>query len=110
MNAPIILDRRRVLSNGEPVRLTRMELALLELFDDLTIEENLADLVRHHDCGWVIEPGDVSGLKQCLALLPQVPADILQKRRRAWQAAHAHYSMEAVGRHWLQLLQSINGS
>ena len=73
-------------------------------------ESDLADLVRHHDCGWVIEPGDVSGLKQCLALLPQVPADILQKRRRAWQAAHAHYSMEAVGRHWLQLLQSINGS
>ncbi len=73
-------------------------------------ESDLADLIATHDCGWVIETGDVAGLRGLLAALPAQPAEILRKRRNAWQAAHAHYSMETVGRQWLELLQSIHAS
>jgi glycosyltransferase involved in cell wall biosynthesis len=71
---------------------------------------DLADLVAAHDCGWVIEPGDVSGLRNLLARLPRIRAEVLGKRERAWSAAHAHYSMEAVGRQWLELLESLHAS
>ncbi len=73
-------------------------------------ESDLADLILHHDCGWVIEPGDVAGLRHRLAALPASAAEILRLRRNAWQAAHAHYSMEAVGRQWLEFLQSLDAS
>ncbi len=73
-------------------------------------ESDLADLIAAHDCGWVIEPGDVAALRQRLASLPAATAEILHKRRNAWQAAHAHYSMEVVGRQWLELLQSLDDS
>ena len=69
---------------------------------------DLADLISTHDCGWVIEPGDVAGLRQRLAVLPTSAGEILRKRRNAWQAAHTHYSMEVVGRQWLELLHSCD--
>ena len=68
----------------------------------------LADLVAAQDCGWVIEPGDVAGLRKQLAALPDNPQEVLRKRRNAWQAAHAHYSMETVGKQWLELFQSLH--
>lgn len=73
-------------------------------------ESDLADLIAAHDCGWVIEPGDEAGLRKQLAALPADPAEILRKRRNAWQAAHAHYSMETVGKQWLELLESLHAS
>jgi glycosyltransferase involved in cell wall biosynthesis len=71
-------------------------------------ESDLADLVAAHDCGWVVAPGDVAGLRQQLAALPDNPQEVLRKRRNAWQAAHAHYSMETVGQQWLELFQSLH--
>jgi glycosyltransferase involved in cell wall biosynthesis len=73
-------------------------------------ESDLADLILDHDCGWVIEPGDAAGLQGLLAHLSQAGDEILCKRRRAWEAAHAHYSMEAVGRQWLALFKSLDES
>jgi glycosyltransferase involved in cell wall biosynthesis len=73
-------------------------------------ESDLADLIAAHDCGWVIEPGDAAGLRERLAALPGDPAEVMRKRRNAWQAAHAHYSMETVGRQWLELLQSLHAN
>jgi glycosyltransferase involved in cell wall biosynthesis len=73
-------------------------------------ESDLADLIAAHDCGWVIEPGDIAGLRERLAALPADPAEVMRKRRNAWQAAHAHYSMETVGRQWLELLQALHAN
>ncbi|RFC50364.1 MAG: Glycosyltransferase involved in cell wall bisynthesis [Verrucomicrobia bacterium] len=71
-------------------------------------ESDLADLIAAHDCGWVVEPGDGTGLRRQLSTLRDHPEEILRKRRNAWQAAHAHYSMETVGKQWLELLQSLH--
>lgn len=73
-------------------------------------ESDLADLIATHDCGWVVEPGDIAGLRARLAALPADPAEVMRKRRNAWQAAHAHYSMETVGRQWLELLQGLHAN
>ena len=73
-------------------------------------ESDLADLVAAHDCGWVIEPGNVAGLRRLLAELPETPDELLQKRRNSWRAAHAHYSMEVLGRQWGELLGSLDAN
>jgi len=70
---------------------------------------DLADLIALHDCGWVIEPGDVEGLRSRLESLPGAPGEILEKRRNAWKAAHEHYSMNAAGWYWKELLESLDG-
>ena len=73
-------------------------------------ESDLADLILKHDCGWVVEPGDVTGLKSLLGRLPERCDEILAKRRNAYSAAHTHYSMEATGRQWVELFSALNES
>jgi len=72
------------------------------------VESDLADLINEHDCGWVVEPGDVAGLQRLLSALPDLAAEVRRKRCNAWKAAHAFYSMEAVGKQWLELLHSLH--
>ncbi len=72
-------------------------------------ESDLADLVTAHDCGWVVEPGDVGALRALLAALPGRGDEVLAKRRHAYAAAHARYSMQATARDWAELLSSIHG-
>lgn len=69
---------------------------------------DLADLIVKHDCGWLVEPGDAVGLRSLLATLPRRAAEILQKRRNAFTAAHTLYSMEATAYQWRQLFLSLN--
>jgi glycosyltransferase involved in cell wall biosynthesis len=71
-------------------------------------ESDLADLVLRHDCGWIVEPGDAAALRALLAGLPGRRAELLAKRGRAWRAAHEHYSMEAVGKQWLEVFASLD--
>jgi glycosyltransferase involved in cell wall biosynthesis len=70
-------------------------------------ESDLADLIRQHDCGWVVEPGAVAGLVRTMQAIAGSPVELLRKRQNAWNAAHSHYSMEAVGRRWLTLFESL---
>ncbi len=72
------------------------------------LESDLADLIVEHDCGWIIEPGDAAGLRSLLKGLPGRRDEILQKRRKAYAAAHAYYSMEATGRQWVELFSTLN--
>lgn len=68
---------------------------------------DLADLVAQHDCGWTIAPGDVAALRAVFAEIARDPGAVLAKRRRAFEAAHRLYSMEATGTQWLELLRSL---
>ena len=71
-------------------------------------ESDLADLIAAHDCGWVVEPGDAAGLRALLESLPGRADELLQKRRNAFTAAHAHYSMEVIGKQWIRLFASFD--
>lgn len=70
-------------------------------------ESDLADLVMAHDCGWVIEPGDVAGLRALLESLPVRAAEVLTKRRNAYVAAHERYSMTATAGQWAELFGAL---
>ena len=68
---------------------------------------DLADTVFRHDAGWVVEPGDVGHLREVLAGLAARPEEVLQKRRKAFAAAHQLYDQRAVAAHWKRLLASL---
>jgi glycosyltransferase involved in cell wall biosynthesis len=68
---------------------------------------DLADTVLASDAGWVIEPGDVAGLRAILAGLAQRPAEVLQKRRNAFAAGHQRYDQSILARQWADLFASL---
>jgi glycosyltransferase involved in cell wall biosynthesis len=70
-------------------------------------DSDLADLVRAHSCGWVVEPGDIAGLRAALAEIASDPVGLEEKRQRAFAAGHAHYDMRPVAAEWEKLLGSL---
>jgi len=68
---------------------------------------DLADLVTRHDCGWIVEPGDVSGLRNTLAQIAGNPGELWAKRRRAFEAGHRFYDMGVVASAWAALFEEI---
>jgi len=70
---------------------------------------DLADLVDRHDCGWVVEPGDVAGLRQVLGRIARNPDELAMKRGNAFAAGHQHYDMGRVAGQWLRLFAELEG-
>ncbi|HZP60484.1 MAG TPA: glycosyltransferase [Opitutaceae bacterium] len=70
---------------------------------------DLADLVHRHDCGWVVEPGDVAGLKAVLQRIAQDPVELWDKRRKAFAAGQQDYEMGTVAKMWLKLFAQLEG-
>ena len=56
----------------------------------------------------MINPGDVTTLRKLLSSLPARTDEVLMKRRNAFTAAHAHYSMEVIGKQWIRLFASFD--
>ena len=71
------------------------------------LDSDLADLVRAHSCGWVVEPGDIAGLRAALAEIASDPVGLEEKRQRAFAAGHAYYDMRPVAAEWEKLLGSL---
>ncbi len=71
-------------------------------------ESDLADLVTRHDCGWVVEPGDVEGLNQTLSVIANDPLALLAKRQRAFEAGHRYYDMAPVSKLWMNLFDELS--
>ena len=70
-------------------------------------ESDLAELVRTHDAGWLVEPGDATGLRRVLERIAEVPDEVLAKRRNAWQAGHRFYDQSVVSRRWADLFEQV---
>jgi glycosyltransferase involved in cell wall biosynthesis len=68
---------------------------------------DLADLVRQHDCGWVVEPGDHDGLRWVLNCIARDPAAVWAKRRNAFEAGHRHYDTAKVAEAWMNLFEDV---
>jgi glycosyltransferase involved in cell wall biosynthesis len=71
-------------------------------------ESDLADTVTKHDCGWVIEPGDVAGLRALLESLPQRAAEVLAKRHNSWNAARECYDQKVLAVRWREVLGEVS--
>jgi colanic acid biosynthesis glycosyl transferase WcaI len=68
---------------------------------------DLADLVARHDCGWVVEPGDVAGLRSALERIGRAPGEVLEKRRNAFAAGHRFYDVGQLLPAWLRLFAEL---
>jgi UDP-perosamine 4-acetyltransferase len=70
-------------------------------------DSDLAELVRTHDCGWIVAPGDAAGLRRALEEAATKPDLLYARRCRAFAAGHTHYDMRPVVAHWLDLLGGL---
>jgi colanic acid biosynthesis glycosyl transferase WcaI len=68
---------------------------------------DLADLVIRHDCGWVVEPGDVAGLQRAIKAIAKNPGELWAKRRNAFAAGHQHYDTGIVAETWMKLFAEL---
>lgn len=69
------------------------------------LESDLADLIRKHECGWVIEPGDVCGFRSLLAHLAAHPNEVHTRRQAAFRAGHEFYDERATADNWHKVLR-----
>ena len=69
---------------------------------------DLAAVVRDHDCGWVIAPGDTSALAETLRRIAQDPASVDEKRANAYRAARQHFCMPVVTQQWIELIKALS--
>jgi glycosyltransferase involved in cell wall biosynthesis len=68
---------------------------------------DLADLVRQHQCGWVVEPGDVAGLLRCWQEIASDRAELRRKQQRSFEAGHSCYDSEVLGKQWAALFREL---
>ena len=68
---------------------------------------DLADLVRRHDCGFVVAPGDAEGLRAVLAQASSDRAGLLEMQHRAQAAGRKYYSLEALRPAWERIVDEV---
>lgn len=68
---------------------------------------DLADLVLQYDCGWVVEPGNSSDLKEVLQAIRNHPQELQRKRENAFRAGHTFFSTAFLAAQWRDLLQEV---
>ena len=67
----------------------------------------LARLMRHHECGIAIAPGDAKALAVTLLQWSNAPAALAQMGAKARAMLETHYSRERELAHWRALLDEI---
>jgi glycosyltransferase involved in cell wall biosynthesis len=72
------------------------------------VNSDLADLVREHDCGWVVVPGDIAALRAVLAEIASVPGILQAKRQHAYDAGHRFYDAPVLAGQWMSLFDSLS--
>ena len=69
---------------------------------------DLAKLVEKHDCGWIVEPGDVESLGNVLEQQVADPRQLLEKRTNSFKAGHAYYDCSVVAAQWTKLFSELS--
>jgi glycosyltransferase involved in cell wall biosynthesis len=70
-------------------------------------ESDLAELIERHDCGWVVQPGDVDSLLTVFESLLNAPQELLAKRRNAYHAGHTVFDSSAIAQQWDRVLTPL---
>lgn len=63
-------------------------------------------LVLQNDCGWVVEPNDVSGFDACIREI-EVRQILLRKRLNAFKLGQSLFGKVAVATRWVELFDSL---
>lgn len=70
-------------------------------------KSDLADLINQHDCGWIISPGDSTGLSKLIETLRENPSEVQRKRVRSYYSGHKYYSAEIISEKWIKLFDQF---
>ena len=70
-------------------------------------DSDLAQIVTTHECGRVVSPGDVNGLRKCLDELLDNPKELNRLRSNARNAAVEHFDVHQLATRWLELLRDV---
>ncbi len=70
-------------------------------------KSDLAQVVLKHDCGWVIEPGDIGLLVKVLDKICVNRDEVNQKRLNAFQAGHKYYATSSVAKQFIKLFNEL---
>lgn len=73
-------------------------------------QSDLADLVREHECGWVVAPGDSEQLSKLILHICKDRSDLEKKRQNAWQAGHTVYSTKTLAEKWTDLIEQVSAN
>jgi colanic acid biosynthesis glycosyl transferase WcaI len=73
------------------------------------LESDLANLVRKHDCGWVVPVGDVDELDRIVKTEMVDRLILLRKRENAFRAGQEFYSTAAIAKQWKILFDHLDG-
>lgn len=71
------------------------------------LESDLADLVQTSGCGWVVEPGDVTGLERVLKDLESDPEEVARKQAASRAAALQAYSPVSLAGRWIEVVREL---
>ena len=71
-------------------------------------QSDLADLVIGRDCGWVVEPGDVKGLRSAVREICADPDQLQGKRENAFRSGHTEFDVAVIAPQWASLLRSLD--
>ena len=70
-------------------------------------KSDLAELVKKHDCGWVVHPGDFRALERTLDEMCMRPGLVLLRRQNAFRAGHEFYCSKALSQKWTNLFENL---
>ena len=73
-------------------------------------KSDLADTVRKHDAGWVVAPGDITGLLAALSQIAAQPDEVLRRRVNSFNAGQGAYDQNAIAGGWAALFDTITDS
>ena len=69
---------------------------------------DLADLIRKHDCGWVVSPRDIGNLERILKSVQSDRAEVQRKRINAFTAGHQYYDISIIAKEWLNIIRELD--
>lgn len=69
---------------------------------------DLSELVLRHDCGIVVEPGDIAGTVEALQYLIRNPIQLAHFRSNACGSIKGHYDLPLLATRWARFLTSLD--
>jgi len=70
-------------------------------------KSDLAQVVLKHDCGWVVEPGDIGTIVKVLDKICKNRDEIYQKRLNAFKVGHKYYDISSVAKQFIKLFNEL---
>jgi colanic acid biosynthesis glycosyl transferase WcaI len=103
----VISFRRGMSGVSVPSRLYNVLAAGTPVLAVCESESELACVVREHECGWVVEPGDLDGLLRALADAREDSAARRAMASRARSAATQFYNRHRIIQQYVELFEGL---